>query len=111
MTVEDEKREIIVKAPSKTTVNFEVKTAKSLEKALEEERFEVLEFPKKISLYLGLTAIATGVWLVFLFVYMIITNQINGILLSSADDTPSLIVWGFVGLINLVIGFLFLGRE
>jgi hypothetical protein len=111
MSSGEENKEITVKAPSKPVDSSEKKAKETLEKALEEERFNVLEFPKKISKYVGLTVAGTGVLLLFLFVYMSATGQTGGILLSSASVSLSLVVWGFVGLLNIVVGFLFLGRE
>jgi hypothetical protein len=111
MSSEEEKKEITVKAPSKPVVSPEKKAEKTTEKSLEEERFGVLQFPKKISRYVGVTIAATGVLLLSLFAYMSVTGRTSGILLSSETDAVSLVIWGFAGLINIVVGFLFLGRE
>jgi hypothetical protein len=111
MSSEEEKKEITVKAPSKPVVSPERKAEKTTEKSLEEERFGVLLFPQKISRYLGVTIAATGVLLLTLFAYMSVTGRTTGILLSSETDVLSLAIWGFAGLINIVVGFLFLGRE
>jgi hypothetical protein len=107
MSSNEKNKETTVKAPSKPVDSSE----KIAEKALEEERFSVLEFPKKISKYLGVTVAITGVLLLFLFVFMSLTGQTGGILLSSGSGSLSLIFWGFVGLLNIVVGFIFLGRE
>jgi hypothetical protein len=111
LTSEEKSKEITVKAPSKPVVSPEKQAEKTAEKALEEERFEVLQFPKKISRYVGMVATVTGVWLFSLFVYMSATGQTNGILLSSGSNLLCLATWGFVGLLNILVGFLFLGRE
>jgi hypothetical protein len=111
MASDEEKKEITVKAPSKPTISPEKKAEKVAEKSLEQERYGVLLFPKKISKYGGATAIATGVLLLSLFVYMGATGLTSGILLSSEAGALSLAVWGFVGLINIVIGLLLMGRE
>ncbi|MGE5188331.1 MAG: hypothetical protein ACM3JE_04820 [Betaproteobacteria bacterium] len=107
----EEKKEIIVKAPSKPVTSPEEKTRKTTEKALEEERFGVLQFPKKISKYLGITVAANGVMLLVLFAYMSATGQTGGLLLSSEMTSGSLFIWGLVGVINIIVGFLFMGRE
>ena len=111
MSPDEEEKEITVKAPSKPVVSPEKKAEKTAEKSLEEERFGVLQFPKKISRYLGVTVATTGVLLLSLFAYMSATGQTSGILLDSETGSLSLVVWGFVGLINIVVGFLFMGRE
>jgi hypothetical protein len=111
MSSEEEKKEITVKAPSKPVVSPEKKAEKTTEKSLEEERFGVLQFHKKVSRYVGVTIVATGVLLLSLFAYMSVTGRTSGILLSSETDVVSLVIWGFAGLINIAVGFLFLGRE
>ena len=111
MSSDEEKKEIIVKAPAKPVVSPDKKAERTTEKDLEEERFGVLQFPKKISRYLGVTVGTIGFLLIFLFAYMSATRQTSGILLSSQTTSASLVVWGFVGAINIVVGFLFMGRE
>jgi len=111
MTSNEENREITVKAPSKPVISPEKKAEETAEKALEEERFNVLQFPKKINRYFGVTITATGILLLFLFAYMSATGQTGGILLSLGSGSLTLVLWGFVGLLNIVIGLLFLGRE
>jgi hypothetical protein len=111
MSSNEDNREITVKAPLKPAISPEKQAEKAVEKALEEERFEVLQFPKKISRYFGITVAFTGGLLLFLVIYMGATGQTGGILLSAASSWPSLAGWGFVGLLNIVVGFLFLGRE
>jgi hypothetical protein len=108
---DEENKEITVKAPTKPVDSSEKKAEEIAQKALEQERFNVLEFPKKISRYMGMVVTATGVLLVLFFVYMAASGQTDGILLSSGSGSLSLVAWGFVGLLNIVVGFLFLGRE
>jgi hypothetical protein len=111
MAPDDERREIVVRAPSKPVVSPEEKERKSAEKSLEEERFNVLKYSKKVSEYIGLTVLCTGILLITFFAYFASTGQTGGILLSSASASASLVVWGFVGLINIVVGFLLMGRD
>ena len=111
MSSDEKKKEITVEAPLKPVVSSEKKAEKTAEKSLEEERFGVLQFPKKISRYLGMTAVFTGMLLVFFFVYIRITGQTSSLLLSSEAGLLSLVVWSFVGMVNIIIGLLFLGRE
>lgn len=111
MTSDEEKKEITVRAPSKPVVSPEKKAEKSTEKALEEERFGVLQVPKKIGRYIGVAEAATGFLLLVLFVLMIATGKTSGIILSSEISPPSLAVWCFVGLINIIVGLLLMGRD
>jgi hypothetical protein len=111
MSSGEENEEIIVKAPSKPNVSEERQYQKTVEKSLEEERFKVLQFPKKISRYIGVPVIATGLLLVLLFAFMGVTGKTVGILVSSESSSLSLGLWVFVGLLNIIVGFLFFGRE
>jgi hypothetical protein len=110
MSSEEEKKEITVKAPAKPEMSAEKQSEKAAVKALEEERFSVLQFPKKISKYIGLLVISTGFLLFFLIFYVYLTGQ-TGVFLSTESSLFSLVLWGFVGLINIFVGFIFLGRE
>jgi hypothetical protein len=107
----EEGKEITVRAPSKSPVSDEKKSEKAAEKSLEEERFEVLQFPKRIRRYVGVISVLFGFLLLFLFVYLSVAGDLGGVLLSSTGGSFSLILWGFVGSLNIFIGFLFLGRE
>ena len=111
MSSDDENKEITVKAPSKSGISPEKQAEKATQKALEEERFNVLEFPKKISRFLGVIVTGTGFFLFSLFVFMSVSGQTDGILLSLRNSWLTLVVWGFVGLLNIIFGFLLMGRE
>lgn len=110
MTSEEEK-DLTVKAPSKSFIPAEKKIEKDIEKALEEERFSVLRFPNEIGKYLGVVVVATGILLLSFFAYISITGQTIDILLSMQAGSLGLALWIFVGLINFILGLLFLGRE
>jgi hypothetical protein len=111
MTSNEEKREITVKAPSKPVTSPQEKERKSSEKALEEERFSALQFPKKISKYFSFIVMATGVLLLFAIAFTSATGQTSTLLFSTETNLPSIVLWGFVALINIIAGFFFLGRE
>ena len=111
MSSEEENKEITVKAPTKPTLSPEKQAEKETMKALETERFGVLRFPQKISRFLGFTASLTGSVLVFLSIYVSATGKTGSIFLSLDSGSLSLLLWGFVGLLNVVVGFLFLGRD
>jgi hypothetical protein len=111
MTTDEEKKEVIVKAPSKSVLSPDKIAKKQTEKALEEERFGVLQISKKVSKYLGITTASVGFLMLGLFAYISTTGQTRGILLSSQTASLSLAVWVLVGLVNVVIGFLFMGSE
>jgi hypothetical protein len=111
MTADDEKKEIVVKAPSKPVVAPEKKTEKAAEKALEEERYSVLQIPSKVGKYVGISSISAGVSLFILLAYAGLTSQSGWIVLSSASYSPIVVLWIVVGLVSVVAGFLMMGSE
>jgi hypothetical protein len=111
MTEDKEKEEIIVKAPSKPVVSPEKKAEKAIEKALEEERFGTLQISNRFGSYFGASAIFAGVLLLCLFAYIGITGQAGWIVLSSEATAFSIALWVFVGIVNIISGFLLMGSE
>ena len=106
----EENNEITVKAPSKPVTAPEELAQKNAEKRLEEERFNVLEFRKKISQYVSVALLLTGASLLGFLIYSTATGQVGG-LFSSEVGPFGLAAWMFVGLINIIVGLLFLGRD
>jgi formate-dependent nitrite reductase membrane component NrfD len=111
MTEDKEKEEIIVRAPSKPVVSPEKRAEKAIEKALEEERFETIQVSSKIGSYFGASVVFAGVLLLCLFAYIGITGQVGLIILSSEATAFSLVLWVFVGIVNIISGFLLMGSE
>lgn len=111
LMTEDKEKEITVKAPSKPVVSPEKKAEKAVEKALEEERFEILQISNKVGLYFGTSVVFIGVLLLCLFAYVSITGQAWLIILSSEATAFSLFLWVFVGIVNIISGFLLMGSE
>ena len=110
MVEEEEKEEIAVKAPSKSVISPEKKTERALEKALEEERFGTLLFSKKIGSYFGFSIVFTGIILLAFLAYICVTGQMSWIA-SSAAVSPALAFWVFLGIINVIAGFLLIGSQ
>jgi hypothetical protein len=111
MAEDKEKEEIIVKAPSKSVVSPEEKAEKAIEKALEEERFGTLQISNRFGSYFGVSVSFAGVLLLCLFAYASITSQAGLVVLSSEATAFSLVLWVFVGIVNIVSGFLLMGSE
>jgi len=111
MTEKKEKEEIIVKAPSKSVVSPEKKAEKAIEKALEEEKFGTLQISNKVGSYFGASVISAGALLLCLVAYIGITGQVAWISLSPEATAFSLVLWVFVGIVNIVGGFLLMGSE
>jgi hypothetical protein len=107
----EEKKEIIVKAPSKPVVAPQKKAEKAAEKALEEERYSVLQIPNRVGKYIGVSSACVGAALLILLAYASLTAQSNWALLSSTSSLPIVGLWIVVGLISIVAGFLLMGSE
>lgn len=103
--------EITVKAPSKSVLSPEKTAEKKTEKAIEEERFGVLNISYKLGRYLGFTIIGVGFLLFALISYIILTGQITTLIISAELASPIWAFWIFLGLINIIIGFLLISGE
>jgi hypothetical protein len=111
LTADDEKKELIVKAPSKPVIAPERKAEKAAEKALEEERYNVLQIPRKVGKYIGISSVCVGVSLFVLLAYAGLTGQNNWIFLSSASSLPIVGLWIIVGIVSVVVGFILMGSD
>jgi len=106
-----EKEEIIVKAPSKPVVSPEKKAERTLEKSLEEERFDLLKGSNEFGAYFGVAVVAVGILLLIIFAYVSLSGQAGLLVLSSNSTMFSMFLWLFVGLLNIIGGFLLIGNE
>lgn len=111
MTEDEDKEEIVVRAPSKPVVSPERKAEKAIETALEEERFGTLQISKKFGSYFGASAIAAGIVLLCIFAFVAITGQVGWMSRSSGAAVFSIVLWIFVGIVNIVSGFLLMGSD
>ncbi|MDI6847365.1 MAG: hypothetical protein QMD23_04465 [Candidatus Bathyarchaeia archaeon] len=111
MTKKKEKKEIIVRAPPKTVTPPEKKAEKAVEKALEEERFGVLEISRKVGTCFSASVLAAGFLLLCLFAYVTITGQVDWMTTSPEMTFLGFVLWIFVGIINIIGGFLLMGSE
>ena len=111
MTKNEEKKEIIVRAPSKPVVSPEKKAERAIERSLEEERFDILQVSNELGAYFGVAVVFIGVLLLCLFSYVSITGQAGLIILSSEATAFSQFLWIFIGLLNIISGFLLIGNK
>lgn len=105
------KKEIVVRAPSKPVTPPEKKAEKAAEKALEEERFGVLEVSRRVGVFFGVSVLTAGVLLLCLFAYVTITGHMDWMAISPETAFLGVIVWIFVGVVNIVGGLLLMGSE
>ena len=104
-----EKTEIVVKAPTKPVISPEKKAERAIERSLEEERFDILKVSNELGEYFGIAIVAIGVLLLGSFAYVSITGHVGLIILSSEATMFSQFLWIFVGVLNIIVGFLLIG--
>ena len=107
---EDEKKEIVVKAPSKSVIAPEKKAEKATEKALEEERYNVLQISAKVGKYAGVASTLMGCLLFIFLSLSLITGQ-ELIFLTSLSSSLVVGFWIVVGLVTVIVGFLLLASD
>ena len=105
------KKEVVVRAPSKPVTPPEKKAEKAAEKALEEERFGVLEISHRVGTCFGFSVLIAGVLLLCLFAYVTITGHMDWMATSAETAFLGVIVWIFVGVVNIVGGLLLMGTD
>ena len=109
--VKKKKKEIVVHAPSRHVTRPEKKAERVAEKALEEERFGVLQISHKVGTYFSASILVSGILLLCLFTYVTITGYIDWITISPEITFYGLVVWIFVSIINIISGLLLMGSE
>jgi len=110
LTGDDKKKEIVVRAPSKSVISTEKKVQKATEKALEKERYGIFQVPLKTGSYIGALSVTVGVLLLSFFAYLNLSGHVDEMFSSNA---PILVLglWLVVGLISIVTGFFLMGSE
>lgn len=111
MAKKKNKKEIVVHGPPKSVTHPEKKAEKAIEKALEEERFGVLQISHKVGTYFSALILASGVLLLSLFAYATTTSHVDWIIISPEMTVSSLLLWTFVGITNIAVGLLLMESE
>ena len=104
------KREIRIFAPFRPTVRPEEATMKAQRKALEEERFGVLELSRRIGRKFSPLPVIVGASLLITSIYLVITNTF--LMADSPEIKAFFIALSiFLGVINVVAGLLLMGSD
>jgi len=111
MAKKKNENEIVVHAPSKPITHPEKKAERATEKALEEERFGVLRISHKVGTYFSISMLGAGALLLCLFTYVTVTGYADWIMISPEITFLGLVMWVFVGVVNVVGGLLLMGSE
>lgn len=104
------KREIRIFAPFRPTVRPEEAAMKAQQKALEEERFRVLELSRRIGRRFSLLPVIVGASVLITSIYLVITNTV--LMVDSPEIKAFFIALSiFLGVINVVSGLLLMGSD
>lgn len=106
-----EKKEIVVRAPSKSVIPPEKRAERTAERALEEERFGVLEISREVGMCFSASMLVAGALLLCLFAYVTVTGHAGWVVISPETPFLGLVVWIFVGIVNILGGLLLMGSE
>ena len=101
-------REIRIPAPIKPTLRPEEAVIKAQRKALEEERFRVLEFSRRIGKKFGPMPIIVGASLLTISVYLVITDAVLTVLMAGSPEIKAFftVLSILFGVVNVVTGLL-----
>ena len=104
------RREIRIFAPFRPSLRPEEAVIKAQRKALEEERYKVLEFSRRISRKFSLLPIMAGASLLITSTYMFVTNAV---LIVDSPEIKVLFITLLVllGIVNVVAGLLLMGSD
>ena len=106
------KREMKVSAPLRPTLRPEETIARTRQKDLQGERFEVLELARKIGKKFGLISVVIGSSLLIFLIYLLVTDGVlTSVVISSPEiEVFSLIFSIFLGVVNIVTGLLLMSN-
>lgn len=108
---DDEKKEIVVKAPSQPVISSQKKIEKATAKELEEERYNVITIHRKLDKYFGLFSACMGGILLLVLTFTMLTDQSNLMFLTVNMPISIVGIWVAIGLVSIVAGFLLIGSE
>lgn len=111
MAKKKDKKEIVVPPPPKSVTPREKRAERAAEKALEKERFGVLQISHKVGTYFSASMLVAGALLLCILTYVMATGYIDWIVISSEMPFLGLTVWVLAGMINIVGGLLLMGSE
>jgi hypothetical protein len=108
---DEEKKEIIVKAPSQSVISSQKKAEKATVNALEEERYNVINIHRKLDKYFGVFSACTGGILLIVLAFTMLSDQGKLMFLTANMPVSIVGIWVATGLISVIVGFLLMGSE
>lgn len=102
---------LIVKGPSKSYTSVDKIRERTVEKDLETERFEILRIIRKAGRIFGVVPLISGIFFLFFFVMARLINPSGWTLIASRLTDLNAIWLGFLGLIILISGLIFLSSD
>ena len=111
MSSDEEKKEIVVKAPSQSVISSQKKVEKATVKTLEEERYNVIKVHRKLDKYFGVLSACMGGILLIVLAFTMLTDQSKWMFLTANMPLSIVGIWVATGLVSVVVGFLLMGSE
>ena len=111
MTEDEKEKAIIIQGPSEAITHPDKRAKIAKEKALEEERFGVLQISDKMGTYFSASMFVAGVLLLGVFAHIRLIGLTNWI--APSPDMPflGLAVWVLISIINIFGGLLLMGSR
>lgn len=111
MTEDEKKKGVIIQGPSETITPPDKRAIVAKEKALEDERFGVLQISAKMGTYFSASMLISGVSLLVIFAHIMLVGLADWIILSPDMPFIGLVVWVLISIINIFGGLLLMGSK
>lgn len=108
---EDEKKGVIIQGPSEIITPPDKRAKVAKEKALEDERFGVLQISAKMGTYFSASMLIAGVLLLVIFAHAMLVGLADWITLSPDMPFVGLVVWVLISIVNIFGGLLLIGSK
>ena len=105
------KQNLIVKGPPKQYTSVDRRREKTIETDLETERFEILRAIRKAGRIFGIVPFISGIFFAIFFIMIKLDNPSGWTLIASKRTDLNAIWLGFLGLVILFSGLIFLSSE
>ena len=111
MTENEKEKGIVIQGPSEFITHPDKRAKIAKEKALEEERFGVLQISDKMGTYFSASMLVAGVLLLGVFAHVMLVGLADWITLSPDMPFVGLLVWVLISIINIFGGLLLMGSK
>jgi len=92
-------------------ISSQKRVERATDKALEEERYNVIKVHKKLGKFFGISSACTGGILLIVLAFTMLTDQSKLMFLTANMPISIVGIWLATGLVSVVVGFLLMGSE